>query len=222
MWLLPLTMIFMVACSVPRGSGLVRSDEALRPQSAFHYDGSYHVMVRIGENPDEELLQDFRLWMEDHPWLAWRFYTDRVLGLRTAWESMVYTLADLRSMNIQPELIYRSIPEYPRRQPLAGRILVVEVSMVVGTYGLVEYAELANIRRSLYGDESTISTAINSEPPAWATSGLHELDLPYIEASLKNVAGYRFRPVMVDGEPVRFNVIVSFVYDADQLNRMAG
>lgn len=174
-------------------------------------------MVRIGGDPQPDLLAGYNRHLEEHPWLAYRFYQDEVLGLETAFDRMIYTVPDFTAMGYSAELIDRPVPVYPEKKPIAGRVLIVEVSMIVAPDGRVEYAELANIRRNVNEPESRLSTAVNGELPRWLQANLHELDLPYIRHSLENAVQYIFRPVEPEGVPVRFNVIVSYIYEADKV-----
>jgi hypothetical protein len=186
-------------------------------QKPFYYDEAHHVMVRIGADPQPDLLERYNRHMEEHPWLAYRFYQDEVLGLEAAFDRIVYTVPEFIAMGYQAELTGRPVPVYPEKKPIAGRVLIVEVSMIVAPDGRVEYAELANIRRNVNEPESRLSTAVNGEIPKWTGSSLHELDLPYIIHSLENAVQYVFRPVELDSGTVRFNVIVSYIYEADKV-----
>jgi hypothetical protein len=186
-------------------------------EKPFYYDEVHHVMVRIGAEPQPGLLERYNRHMEEHPWLAYRFYQDEVLKLETAFDRIIYTVPEFMAMGFQPELTGRPLPVYPEKKPIAGRVLIVEVSMIIAPDGRVEYAELANIRRNENEPESRSSTAVNGEIPKWTGSSLHELDLPYILQSLENAVEYVFRPVELEEGPVRFNVIVSYIYEADKV-----
>jgi hypothetical protein len=186
-------------------------------EKPFYYDEAHHVMVRIGADPQPDLLARYNRHMEEYPWLAYRFYQDKVLGLETAFDRIVYTVPEFTAMGYQAELTGRPVPVYPGKKPIAGRVLIVEVSMIVAPDGRVEFAELANIRRNVNEPESRLSTAVNGEIPKWTGSSLHELDLPYILHSLENAVQYSFRPVELEDGPVRFNVIVSYIYEADKI-----
>jgi hypothetical protein len=183
----------------------------------FFSDADHHLMFRADPVKDARFIEDYRQYREEHPYIAYRFYQEEMLGPGTAFDKMVYTIQDLRAVGRQVELIDRPEPVYPKKKPLYGRILIVEISIIAGPDGTVEYVELANIRRNEDEPETTISTAISGTTPKWVRAGVHELDHPYILNSLKNASGYRFEPVVIDGQPVRFNVIVSYLYNADRM-----
>ena len=204
-------LVFAAAC------GSLRQTTETGTEKPFYYDAAHHVMVRIGADPQPDLLARYIRHMEEHPWLAYRFYQDEVLGLATAFDRIVYTVPEFTAMGYQPELIGRPLPVYPEKRPIAGRVLIVEVSMIIAPDGRVEYAELANIRRNVNEPESRLSTAVNGEIPKWTGSRLHELDLPYILHSLENAVEYIFKPVELEDGAVRFNVIVSYIYEADKV-----
>lgn len=210
---IPLLVVlaFLTACSTTRQA------DGTGDQGPFYYDEVHQVMVRIGAEPQADLLDRYKRYMNDHPWQAYQFWQDEVLKLETAFDRMIYTVPDFTAMGYSAELIDRPVPVYPQKMPIAGRVLIVEVSMIVAPDGRVEFAELANIRRNVNEPESRLSTAINGEIPKWTQGDLYDLDLPYIRHSLENAVQYIFRPVEMNDGPVRFNVIVSYIYEADKV-----
>jgi hypothetical protein len=213
-----IALALLAGCSSSRPSADAGAEEPVYTINPFYYDEAHHVMLRIGAEPQSGLLNRYYRHMKEHPWQAYRFWQDEVLGLETAYDRMIYTVPDFTAMGYQAELIDRPVPVYPEKKPLSGRVLIVEVSMIVGPDGRVEFAELANIRRNVSEPESRLSTAVNGEIPKWTAISLHALDLPYIRHSFENAVAYVFSPVEIDGQPVRFNVIVSYIYEADKLN----
>ncbi|TVQ14880.1 MAG: hypothetical protein EA364_03370 [Balneolaceae bacterium] len=214
-----IALVLLAGCSSSRPAADTGTEDPVYTENPFYYDDAHHVMLRIGAEPQPGLLNRYNRYLEEHPWQAYRFWQDDVLGLETAFDRIVYTMPEFAASGYQAELIDRPVPVYPKKKPLAGRVLIVEVSMIIDPDGRVEFAELANIRRNENEPESRLSTALNGETPKWTGSRLHELDLPYIRHSLENAVAYVFRPVQFNGQPVRFNVIVSYIYEADKLNR---